>query len=215
MRTIDARKQHPEIAVVPTASGMIAGAVVGAIAGPPGIAVGSTLGGFIGALAGEALEAAMDEAELRDEELDETIGVAKGDIGAREIARTSFERMRAAESKRAELLVDHALYAADLATFQNASRSGDLIEAFRVFEEKLRAHMAYEELELLPELAREHPLEAEELGCEHAYLRQLLDDIATKIELRTVTRDDLRSLFDALEAHRAHEERLFYVWVDR
>jgi uncharacterized membrane protein len=64
------------------ASGALAGAVFGAAAGPPGIAVGAAVGAIAGALVGSALdkEAAV-EAE-HTSELDDAIGVTKGDLGA-------------------------------------------------------------------------------------------------------------------------------------
>jgi hypothetical protein len=67
-------------------SGAIAGAVVGMAGGPPGIVVGSALGIAGGLLAGSALEDDASRTDARDKELDQTIGVAGGDLGAREAA---------------------------------------------------------------------------------------------------------------------------------
>jgi len=63
-------------------SGAVAGAVFGAMAGPPGIAAGAVIGAVAGALAGGALddEAAADT--QRTSELDETIGMTGGELGA-------------------------------------------------------------------------------------------------------------------------------------
>ena len=63
-------------------AGLVAGGLTGAIAGPVGIVVGAVIGGIVGALAGGT----MDDQDVRDRfrhgELDRTIGVTGGDIGA-------------------------------------------------------------------------------------------------------------------------------------
>jgi hypothetical protein len=63
-------------------AGEIAGAVIGSAAGPAGIVAGMVVGALAGTLVGEGLE--VDEARVRahDQELDETIGVTGGDLGA-------------------------------------------------------------------------------------------------------------------------------------
>ncbi|MGD0677691.1 MAG: hypothetical protein ABSC94_19920 [Polyangiaceae bacterium] len=63
-------------------AGELVGAVVGGAAGPVGVAVGMTLGAMAGALAGHVLEDEGRRARAHDEELDETIGVSGGDLGA-------------------------------------------------------------------------------------------------------------------------------------
>lgn len=64
------------------ASGALAGGVMGAGAGPVGIAAGAIIGGIAGAIAGAVLdEDATDQAE-RTRELDATIGLTGGDLGA-------------------------------------------------------------------------------------------------------------------------------------
>jgi hypothetical protein len=60
----------------------IAGAVVGSLAGPPGIVAGLVVGGLAGTVVGAALEAEEDRQRVHDEELDATIGVVGGDMGA-------------------------------------------------------------------------------------------------------------------------------------
>jgi hypothetical protein len=64
------------------ASGAIVGSVVGAAAGPAGVAAGAVIGGIAGALAGEALHEEAAERTERTRELDATIGVTEGDLGA-------------------------------------------------------------------------------------------------------------------------------------
>jgi hypothetical protein len=64
------------------AAGAIAGASLGAIAGPPGMVAGAVIGGAIGAAAGHRLEKDDVIADEHDAELDKTIGVSGGDLGA-------------------------------------------------------------------------------------------------------------------------------------
>lgn len=63
-------------------AGEIAGAVVGSIAGPVGVVAGMVVGGLAGTAVGAGLEADEKRHRVRDEELDETIGVIGGDMGA-------------------------------------------------------------------------------------------------------------------------------------
>lgn len=65
-----------------SASGALAGAVVGAAAGPPGAVAGAIVGGVAGALAGAAMDTDATVQSQRTRELDETIGVMGGEIGA-------------------------------------------------------------------------------------------------------------------------------------
>jgi len=64
-------------------AGEIAGAVVGSIAGPAGTIAGLVLGAAAGALAGEAIDEEAERASFHDHELDDEIGVTKGDLGGR------------------------------------------------------------------------------------------------------------------------------------
>lgn len=74
-----------------TLSGAVAGATTGALAGPPGIIAGGVIGVAVGTLAGMALEKDEHATEERDSELDETIGVSGGDMGARDSAHDGLE----------------------------------------------------------------------------------------------------------------------------
>lgn len=64
------------------ALGVVAGAAVGAMAGPPGAVVGAVIGAAAGAVGAAA--ASIDDAnrEENEAELDDTIGVSGGDLGA-------------------------------------------------------------------------------------------------------------------------------------
>jgi hypothetical protein len=63
-------------------SGAVAGAALGAVAGPPGIVAGGLVGTAMGVLAGVGLDNAEHAFEAHDHELDDEIGVTKGDLGA-------------------------------------------------------------------------------------------------------------------------------------
>jgi uncharacterized membrane protein len=62
-------------------AGEVLGALVGSAAGPPGAVAGMVLGAAVGALAGEMMDEEAERTSLHDAELDETIGVTKGDLG--------------------------------------------------------------------------------------------------------------------------------------
>jgi outer membrane lipoprotein SlyB len=64
-------------------AGEIAGAVVGSLAGPAGTIAGLVLGAAAGALAGEAIDEDAERKSFHDHELDDEIGVTKGDLGGR------------------------------------------------------------------------------------------------------------------------------------
>lgn len=63
-------------------AGEIAGAVLGSAAGPAGAVAGMVLGGLVGEVTSEVLERESVRARRHDEELDATIGVYGGQIGA-------------------------------------------------------------------------------------------------------------------------------------
>jgi len=64
-------------------AGEIAGAVVGSIAGPVGVVGGMVVGAVIGAVTGKVIEEQAHRADAHDAELDDEIGVTKGDLGAK------------------------------------------------------------------------------------------------------------------------------------
>jgi hypothetical protein len=77
-----ARREHADHVAEIALTGSIAGAAVGALAGPPGAITGAVIGGLAGALAGGAMDNQGKREHLRNRELDATIGVMDGDIGA-------------------------------------------------------------------------------------------------------------------------------------
>jgi hypothetical protein len=63
-------------------AGELAGAVIGSAAGPVGVVAGMVVGALVGSAAGEVLSADAKRAHRHDDELDESIGVFGGDLGA-------------------------------------------------------------------------------------------------------------------------------------
>ena len=64
------------------ALGAVSGAVVGAGAGLPGAVAGAVIGGIAGAIAGGAVDSDDSDRAAHTRELDATIGVSGGDMGA-------------------------------------------------------------------------------------------------------------------------------------
>jgi len=62
-------------------AGEVVGGLIGSMAGPPGLVAGMVFGAFAGALAGRVIDQEAERARLHEEQLDEDIGVTKGDIG--------------------------------------------------------------------------------------------------------------------------------------
>jgi hypothetical protein len=79
--TRQARTRNP-LLEASTAAGALAGAAVGAVAGPPGVVAGGLIGTAVGGLAGFAATTAETAHDRREHELDDVIGITKGDLGA-------------------------------------------------------------------------------------------------------------------------------------
>lgn len=79
LRRSDHRLAHEAEA---SASGALVGAVVGAGGGPAGIVAGVVLGGLAGVATGAALDSESSRRAAHDRELDDAIGVTRGDLGA-------------------------------------------------------------------------------------------------------------------------------------
>jgi hypothetical protein len=77
------RPAHTLGAEAGTIAGEVAGALVGSIAGPPGAIAGMVVGAAVGALAGEVMDEEAERTSRHDHELDDAIGVTRGDLGAR------------------------------------------------------------------------------------------------------------------------------------
>lgn len=75
------RPSHTHAAEVATVAGEIAGGVLGSAAGPPGAIAGMLVGAAAGALAGEVIDREGQWTSRHDQELDDEIGVTKGELG--------------------------------------------------------------------------------------------------------------------------------------
>jgi hypothetical protein len=145
------------------------------------------------------------------------IGVANGDIGLHERPPPRLVNLES-HSTRDDLLDEHGAIERELEVFRNEMANTDargLVAPFARFEHRLRGHLQYEEEELIPRFAQEHPREAEELLAEHALLRQRLDDLAIAVELHSATASDVEAVLETLATHGRHEEHLFYQWAYR
>lgn len=77
-----ARRQHVDHIAEVALAGTIGGAAVGTLGGPAAALIGAVFGGLAGAMAAGAMDSQAERERLRTAELDETIGVTSGDLGA-------------------------------------------------------------------------------------------------------------------------------------
>jgi phage tail tape-measure protein len=75
-------KPHGEAIAAASLAGVAAGAAVGAVVGPVGAVVGGMIGAAVGSAAGEIIQEENERTSFHDHELDDDIGVTKGDLGA-------------------------------------------------------------------------------------------------------------------------------------
>jgi universal stress protein F len=217
--------EHPMMDAA-TLAGAISGAAAGALAGPPGAIAGGIIGTAIGAMAGSALDREDRRTGLHDRELDDAIGVTKGDLGARERAvaaligvsheerddaarrMTSLAKMLRAEHQRLEGAYDGLL---------SAYRSGswEIVRTqWAQFEPSLRAHMDLEEKLVFPAFRLAASAEADALAEEHAHMRKLLDTLGIAVELHAMPQGDAEELVLRLREHGQREERILYPWLE-
>ncbi len=213
-----------------TLAGVATGVAAGAIAGPPGAVLGGAVGAAMGMLAGQVLDDDASRAATDDRELDDAVGVTRGDLGARELAAaslTALERsardgsnvvvdapmMRAGETLRR----DHARFADAYAGLRAACQKGewaDVREQFRIFAEALRAHMDAEEQHVVPAFRDVRPNPAATIVAEHDELRRQLEAISLDVDRHAVPTAQIEELIQRVRAHEVREERLLYPWVD-
>jgi len=205
--------------------GAASGIAVGAIGGPPGAIVGGILGTAVGMMAGSTLDVAEKREAAHDRELDDTIGVTEGDLGARESA---LEGLKAANEgllvldrdlgSTSELLRDEHVHLEQVYEMVlNAYRAGDwnyVAASWNVFEAALRAHMEAEERHVFPRFMGASPAEAHQLLAEHDELRSMLETLGVNIELHAVPGTVAEELIRRLREHGEHEERVLYPWLE-
>ena len=70
-------------------AGEALGAIVGSGAGPVGVAAGLVIGTAVGALVGKVFDQEQARVSRHQQELDDEIGVTRGDLGRPEVRRES------------------------------------------------------------------------------------------------------------------------------
>ncbi len=193
------------------ATGAVAGAAAGAMAGPVGAVVGAGIGTAVAVLAHEALTREDKIHAARNRELDETIGVSGGSLGAD--TDVGFVNPPGAA---AFLRGDHeeleALAARVLAIVEEGD-SEDVRAILATIEKRLSEHMEGEERDLIPRWAEENPDDAAKLLAEHANFRRIFEELAIAGDLHLVRLDRVRELLDALRAHAKRENAGLYRWA--
>jgi hypothetical protein len=206
-----AKGKHAVLETV-TLSGTAVGAAAGAVAGPVGAIAGGVIGTAVGFVAGATLEKEGQRGDAHDRELDRTIGVEEGDLGAKEIARSRLS------TPRLMLRCDHDRLELLYAELLEAFHEGDWDEVGTVwtdFETRLRAHFAAEEEALFPRMREAHPEEVDALLRDHGDLRRLLAELGVDVDLHAVREDVAQALIARLRAHAKREDGIAYHWADR
>ena len=83
------------------------------------------------------------------------------------------------------------------------------------FQNALLCHLDAEEKHLIPALAQDRPGEARTLLDEHAQIRIKVLQLGVDLDLHCLRAERVEAFVDALRAHAAREEHIFYPWVDR
>jgi nucleotide-binding universal stress UspA family protein len=211
-----------------TLTGATVGAVLGAIGGPPGAIAGGAIGTAFGMIAGVALDEQDKRTSFHDHELDDAIGVTRGDLGARERAAAGLTEMlkgmaasnggsigvtAASATLRAEHERLEQMYAA-LAAAYTTDDWGEVRVQYGRLEAALIAHMELEEKSIFPAFRAVDDDEAKALLAEHDELRRRLAALGIAIDLHAVPRADVDALLARLRAHATREAYLLYPWMD-
>lgn len=117
---------------------------------------------------------------------------------------------------RSQLLDEHVQLAAlcqrVVATFEEGDREA-CDATFRELERSLEEHLAFEERELLPALARVDRPEADALLEEHRTIRSRLTDLGVHVDLHAARASAVKQLVLDLGAHARREGELLYRWA--
>jgi len=197
---------------VGAALGVVAGAAVGAVAGPVGMIVGASLGSVIGEAAAHTLKEESARQSLHDRELDETIGVTSGPVGAGRIEGFTVPA-RPALFLRADHDDLEALTKKALAQLAEGEDPADVGATISELQQRVLAHLDEEEKNLLPEYAEHAPEDAAALLREHAAFREALAQLDVAADLHLVRVNAVRALLDKLRAHAERENEGLYRWL--
>jgi iron-sulfur cluster repair protein YtfE (RIC family) len=86
----------------------------------------------------------------------------------------------------------------------------DVDEVWDDFADDLEAHLAFEEEEVFPALAKDAPALVERLTAQHEMIRRRLTELGVEIQVHTVRADTLETFVDALRQHAALENEQLY-----
>jgi nucleotide-binding universal stress UspA family protein len=233
--------ETPQFAIFEASAlaGITGGAALGALAGPPGMIIGGTIGAAVGLLAGSVLDIEEQRTSKHDHELDDDIGVTKGDLGAKEMARAHLMDQEqgkgeavtreegasdavgsttvALNKEATKLQVEHErlekLYEALLDSYRQGEWS-DVAAQWRKFEPAILAHLAFEEAHVFPIFRQINEQEADLLLREHNELRERLTTLGMNIDLHALPHTDAEELVRRLRVHGKREEQILYPWID-
>ena len=103
---------------------------------------------------------------------------------------------------------------ADLLNRVHAGDPAIIDDGFRGVDRLLREHLAFEEEEVLPALARVHPEIAQWVRADHDRIRDGLDEVGVAIQCHLLREDHARDVVALVTEHIAHEERTLLPWVE-
>lgn len=104
-----------------------------------------------------------------------------------------------------------ALYE-DLANRVHCGDAATIDEAWGPMEARLRAHMDFEERELLPRFGELAPVTAQQIVGEHAQIRSALSEMGVAIELHALREEAVTDFLALLRAHGRREDETLYRW---
>jgi len=100
-----------------------------------------------------------------------------------------------------------------IAAFEDGDREA-CDAAYRTLERELEAHLAFEDRELIPALARFNAAEAATLAEDHRRLRARVTELGVGVDLHATRVAAVRGLVIDLGEHARREGALLYRWVD-
>jgi len=83
------------------------------------------------------------------------------------------------------------------------------------FDERLNAHMEFEEREVLPALHAAWPGEAAALAAEHEQIRAKLGELGVALDRHEIRAELVAEFVEQLRRHARRESALAYQWAER
>ncbi len=99
----------------------------------------------------------------------------------------------------------------DLANRVHCGDAATIDAAWGPLEARLRAHMEFEEKELLPLFQAVAPVTAQEILAEHVRIRRALSEIGVAIEIHAFREEAMAEFLSLLRAHGEREEVTLYI----